>query len=612
MKKLLLAAFAFSAGMLSAQTTQTFNYTGSMQTFTVPVCVTTVTITCYGAQGDTQSVYPQGLSGFGGMSTGELAVTSGQVLNIFVGGRNGYNGGGTGGANGNTFSGGPQTGFAPSGGGASDVRVNGTAVGDRVIVAGGGGGAGVNGTWSGCQVAGPAGNGGAGGGSIGSNGTFGVGNPCNCYGGGGAGGLGGTQSAGGIHGNYNGNTSCLRSTWGAGQDGTLYQGGAGSTAYHNGGGGGGGGYYGGGSGGSGSDTTPGGGGGGGSSWTGTLTSASTSAGVRAGNGMVVISYSISGAVPSAPSQFNISSSCPNDTVFMSIDTVATATSYTWTLPVGYTLISGQGTNSIYFVTSSSSDVISVYATNSCGNGPAAMSNVILAPASTVSLGADTAGCYQILLTADSSTTYQWCSGETTQQIVASSSGAYCVQVTNSFGCEARDTVNVTIYPAPTVSATASMNFVCIADDTVQLSGSPTGGTFSGPGVIPGDEFDPVAAGVGTHNVVYTYTDGNGCAASDTLAITVDVCTGIALNTDLNFAIIPNPATTQCKVIFGNDMNDVQINITDIQGRTIKALSPNSVKADAPVYLDLHDIAPGTYLIQVNTVNSQSVQKLQIQ
>jgi hypothetical protein len=271
--------------------TTVFNFTGAEQTIVVPPCAVAATITAVGAQGGNAIV--GGVGGLGGVAQGDLAVTPGTVLHVFVGGQNGYNGGGPGGQTGNTTGGGLPAGLAASGGGASDVRVNGTLLTDRVIVAGGGGGAGDNGDWPTCQTAGPAGDGGAGGALAGLSGTAGVGTPCNCQGGGGAGGQGGTQVAGGGHGGYAGNTACLRSDWMAGIDGSLGQGGSGSLAFHNGtggGGGGGGGYFGGGAGGNGSDTTPGGGGGGGSSFVGALTNASTSAALRSGNGNVTILF----------------------------------------------------------------------------------------------------------------------------------------------------------------------------------------------------------------------------------------------------------------------------------------------------------------------------------
>ncbi len=106
---------------------QTFNFSGGLQTFTVPSGVTSVTIQTYGAQAF------GALGGNGGYASGILAVSPGQVLNVYVGGQNGFNGGGNG-----------YAAVPRNGGGASDVRVGGTALANRVIVAGGGGGGGAH------------------------------------------------------------------------------------------------------------------------------------------------------------------------------------------------------------------------------------------------------------------------------------------------------------------------------------------------------------------------------------------------------------------------------------------------------------------------------------
>ncbi|MBM4355008.1 MAG: hypothetical protein FJ109_14685, partial [Deltaproteobacteria bacterium] len=116
--------------------TVTFSLTGGQQNWTVPQCVTSVTLEAWGGQGggSVGACMPdQEDGGKGGYAKGTLSVGPGQLLYVFVGGKGtkggsgGYNGGGTGGT------------YAGGGGGGSDVRKGGTGLNDRVLVAGGGG-----------------------------------------------------------------------------------------------------------------------------------------------------------------------------------------------------------------------------------------------------------------------------------------------------------------------------------------------------------------------------------------------------------------------------------------------------------------------------------------
>jgi hypothetical protein len=80
---------------------------------------------------------------------------------------------------------------------------------------------------------------------------------------------------------------------------------------------------------------------------------------------------------------------------------------------------------------------------------------------------------------------------------------------------------VTVNPLPNVN-TGSYGPVCIDSSTVSLSGTPSGGTWSGTGVT-GSTFNVQTAGVGSHQLIYNYTDANDCSAADTTSITVNVC-----------------------------------------------------------------------------------------
>ena len=62
---------------------------------------------------------------------------------------------------------------------------------------------------------------------------------------------------------------------------------------------------------------------------------------------------------------------------------------------------------------------------------------------------------------------------------------------------------------------------CVNGAAITLSGSPGEGTFSGPGVVGTNMFDPAVAGEGVSTVTYTYTDANGCTNTADVDITVN-------------------------------------------------------------------------------------------
>jgi hypothetical protein len=278
----------FYLNNLNAQlATTTFNYTGSIVSFTVPAGVTRIDMEAYGAQGGDGSIYGTSLSGGGGRGAyikGTVSVTPGEVLRILVGQKGGSSGGPHGNENG-------------GGGGSFVVRQTGTV---PLIVAGGGGGApatsygtacsrslsnahgqtSTSGSSVSCFSSAAGGTSGGGGASAGS------------YQGGGGGGFSSNGANGGTH--------CRTATGGM----SFTNGGAGgvgNNCYHSssyggfggggggqlGGPGGGGGYSGGASAGgwSGYSTY---GGGGGSYNSGT--NQTNTSGVRTGNGVVIFSY----------------------------------------------------------------------------------------------------------------------------------------------------------------------------------------------------------------------------------------------------------------------------------------------------------------------------------
>jgi len=121
--------------------------------------------------------------------------------------------------------------------------------------------------------------------------------------------------------------------------------------------------------------------------------------------------------------------------------------------------------------------------------------------------------------------------------VAAGPGTHAIayERTDAQGCTNRDTAFITLYPEP-IAQFGSIADLCISDSAIALTqASPTGGVYSGPGVVAGS-FDPVLAGVGLHTITYTYVDSNGC--SDTAQQTLEVAapTAISWNPAQQFCI----------------------------------------------------------------------------
>ena len=189
-------ALTYADGICVLEVNLTYAYTGEMEEFKVNHSGL-YKLEVWGAKGGYRSEPANG--GNGGYSSGEIHLNSGDVLYISVGsaGNNGgYNGGGVR----TTYSG---------GGGASDIRIEGKSLYNRILVAGGGGsdgaaryGGGYGGGLSGQSISSGCGSGG-GGGTQTAGAGFGVGGTGVASNGGYGGGGGG-----GWYGGYGGSPDC--------------------------------------------------------------------------------------------------------------------------------------------------------------------------------------------------------------------------------------------------------------------------------------------------------------------------------------------------------------------------------------------------------------------
>ncbi len=93
------------------------------------------------------------------------------------------------------------------------------------------------------------------------------------------------------------------------------------------------------------------------------------------------------------------------------------------------------------------------------------------------------------------------------------------EFTDFRGCSNSDTLVITVVDV--LLANAGSDIIrCENSDTFRLIGLPVGGIWTGTAVTSIGVFNSNIAGVGVFNLVYTYTAGNGCSASDSMQISV--------------------------------------------------------------------------------------------
>lgn len=144
------------------------------------------------------------------------------------------------------------------------------------------------------------------------------------------------------------------------------------------------------------------------------------------------------------------------------------------------------------------------------------------PTATITAQGNTTFCEGgfVNLVASGGTSYQWNTGSSAATISATQSGAYTVNVFNSFGCQATASQQVIVNPLPNVTLNALNQFTLKNASPIQIVANPTGGTFSGEGV-QGATFNPANVTLGKKTITYNYTSPQGCsgkASSNTFVV----------------------------------------------------------------------------------------------
>jgi PKD repeat protein len=268
-----------------------------------------------------------------------------------------------------------------------------------------------------------------------------------------------------------------------------------------------------------------------------------------------------------------------------------------------------GATSQSIIVSSSGNYSVMVSNGTCtSTSPNTTITVSVQPASpSVSISGGTSFCQgdSVVLTSSSAIDNVWSTGETTQSIVVTSSGNYNV-LAGSSGCYSSSATSViTVHALPNVSF-VEPNMACLDWTPYVIQGGiPFGGSYSGTG-LTANVFNPSAAGIGSHEITYTYTDVNSCTNTAIATLVVDDCAGLSSLESEVLYLYPNPSSGIMKFSVVQE-NLISIQVFDEAGRIVKFLQPNSSVNE----ISLSELADGLYTVIINRGESQLIQKVTI-
>ena len=168
-------------------------------------------------------------------------------------------------------------------------------------------------------------------------------------------------------------------------------------------------------------------------------------------------------------------------------------------------------------------------------------------------------------------------------------GTYTDILTAFNGCDSTVTTNLTVNSLPSLSVAAADTNVCVSSSAVSLTATPIGGTWSGAGIV-GSTFLPSAAGVGTHIIIYTYTDINACSNTAEITMVVSSCTGInEVSNTASFTVYPNPTNSTLTINTKAIYSSIQI---------VNTLGQLIFTKEKSTSLNVSSLPSGIYFIQL--------------
>ena len=245
--------------------------------------------------------------------------------------------------------------------------------------------------------------------------------------------------------------------------------------------------------------------------------------------------------------------CAKSTATYTIADVTGATSYTWTVPTGWTIVSGQGTTSITVTVGSEKGKISVRGSNICGVGAVRELDVtpqttVPGPITTLTGPAEVCqgmpGFEYSVTPLEGVTEYIWAvpagwvinSGQNTNKISVTPSGTegkVTIKAVNDCGVSAEASINVKVVPSPPAKPEAISGFVSVCNNQKNLvytiAPVPTASSYiwtinNGWTIVSGQGTTSITVNAGSVGATISVRAVNVCGVTSETQLTTVVTT----------------------------------------------------------------------------------------
>lgn len=321
--------------------------------------------------------------------------------------------------------------------------------------------------------------------------------------------------------------------------------------------------------------------------------------------------------------------CITDTVVFSTVAVFGNNTYTWTMPTGLTILSGQNTTSISVKVGAAAvgGDVCVKAKNSCGTSANLCLTVSIIP-NPLAIGTITGNANGVCnstknysVVNQAGITFNWAvpsgatllSGQGTNAVSVSYSNSFAsgnIVVTGTNTCGNSTTTSKTITGKPAIPASITgPTSACFNGQNINYSCSNSTGATSYTWTIPAGA--SLVSGQGTNAIVLNFasTVGNvltlkvkannacGTSTNKTLNITMLSCPRLGNDEQSEILLYPNPAKDELTVSWITDA-DLQVTCIDILGQQLLSKNYISSEVAAGIKINTSNFSNGVYFIRV--------------